>query len=104
MVDSHSTVTDIVFSRISTLTQPLRTAVKVGGKVYTVDCTVIRTSKNALILANPCFRENNLIFSIKKFTKNNIFNIWMKTLLYNTVSIVCVFHEPITEEGRLIIF
>ena len=51
-------VTSIVCSEIWTysLTQPLRTAVKVGEKVYSSPCTLsLGLQKSVLILAKPCF-------------------------------------------------
>ena len=49
------------------LTQPLGTAVKVGGWVYTIQFTlytVIGTGKNAFIIAEPYFKrkEHNLLY------------------------------------------
>ena len=57
MVDGQSTVTAVVFSQIWTcsLTQPLSTDVKVGGKVYSTLCTLsLGLPKNAFIPDKPC--------------------------------------------------
>ena len=76
-VDVQSAGAAIVFSLSWTysLTQPLQTTGKVGGKVNKLLCTytVIGTQKNPVqyvILAKPCFTEKNIILLIKQFYKN----------------------------------
>ena len=47
------------------LTQPLRTALKVEGQVYSSLSTLL-LGKNALILAEHCFGENNILCWFKQ--------------------------------------
>ena len=102
-VDVQSAGAAIVFSLSWTysLTQPLQTTGKVGGKVNKLLCTytVIGTQKKSCTVCNPSqtlfYREEHNF--IDKTILQKLFNL---VLLMHLLSTVCVLHEPITVQSR----